>query len=156
MSRQVFSVFVAQPSANVWLPKLKHSADVINWTGQIQAVFLCFSSLTPPWSLLLPVYVCRHQWVFEPWHLQSDLHQPEGRIQVWMSQRLPDGSDHRSLQGCRLVNGRDYSTTPRNITSPLNLKDALSSTITVIFFPFCLRLIHLVYAQDNSKWTRIV
>lgn len=43
---------------------------------------------------------CRCWRVCESRHLQSDLHQPEGRIQVWMSQRLPDGSHHRRLQGC--------------------------------------------------------
>lgn len=41
----------------------------------------------------------RYKRMSEPWDLQPDLHQPEGRVQVRVSQWLPDGPHHRSLQG---------------------------------------------------------
>lgn len=45
----------------------------------------------------------RHRRMPESWHLQSDLHQLERRLQVRVSQRLPNGCNHSSVQGCGWV-----------------------------------------------------
>lgn len=73
--------------SDIWINGFAASSDFLPLTSP------------PCWSL------CRHQWVSEPWYLQSDLHQPERRIQVRVSQWLPNGSNYRSLQSCWWVHG---------------------------------------------------
>lgn len=105
---RISTVFIAEQCVNIWLPALKHSVNMS------ETCILSFPSHFPylPW-VCLSLSVCRHRRVSEPWHLQSDLHQPERGIQMWMPQRLPNGSNHRSLQSCWWESraGGEYSLT---------------------------------------------
>lgn len=91
------------------------------------AAYSCSFFTHASWFAFLLLF-CRYRWVHESRHLQSDLHQPEGRVQVWMPQRLSDGSDHRRLQGCWWV------------SSWVNLFKKFHLNILIIFLSILLAL----------------